>query len=145
MLEDTYWFSQSRSVRSFCPFRSSSSHTPPSHHCWLLNMAIMSQLPAPDPCDPHSSSASSISAEPFYWPTRLRRASLVCALTFATASCPPQWSAVRARSIVTLPRWSGAFGYRPVRPWSYVLSAACLPKNAAWAQDPTKPQSRAQF
>ncbi len=94
------WFSQSGSVRSFCPFRSSSSHTPWHRH-WRFDMSIMPRLPAPDPCNSRPSSASPRSAAPSCWPARSRPASWACAPTCVPASCPPVLCAAQASPVAT--------------------------------------------
>ncbi len=63
------------------------SHSP-WHRRYQFDMGIMLRLPAPDPCNLRSSSASPKSAEPSCWPARSRPALWVCAPTFVTASCP---------------------------------------------------------
>jgi len=81
-LYETYWFSQPRSVRSFRPFRSSSSH-PHVSGFRLRRLPILRQpRSSPDLDNPLLSSVRPKWSAPFCLRVRSRQASLVCALSF---------------------------------------------------------------
>jgi hypothetical protein len=88
-LYETYWLSQSRSVRSFCPFRSSSSHSPVSG--FRLNCLLILRQPRSSP-DLDNLLLSSIRPKwpvPSCSPVRSRQASLVCASSFGPTKSHP--------------------------------------------------------
>ena len=81
-LYETYWFSQPRSVRSFRPFRSSSSHPKVSGFSLRLLSILRQPRSAPDLDNLLLSSERPKWSVPSCSPVLLQRASLACALTF---------------------------------------------------------------
>ena len=88
-LYETYWFSQPRSVRSFRPFRSSSSHPQVSGFSLRLLSILRQPRSSPDLDNLLSSSAQPRWCGPFCWPVQLQQASLVCVSTCGPARSRP--------------------------------------------------------